>query len=54
MISARIPTEVLAKLDEWAANNESTRSAAVAELLAKALARESAVPVKRPRKPKAD
>jgi metal-responsive CopG/Arc/MetJ family transcriptional regulator len=38
MISARIPVEVLAKLDEWAANNECTRSTAVAELLAKALA----------------
>jgi hypothetical protein len=38
MISARIPVEVLAKLDEWAANNECTRSTAAAELLAKALA----------------
>jgi hypothetical protein len=36
MISARIPVEVLAKLDEWAANN-CTRSTALAELLAKAL-----------------
>jgi metal-responsive CopG/Arc/MetJ family transcriptional regulator len=54
MISARIPVEVLSKLDEWAANNECTRSTAVAELLAKALARESAPLAKRPRKPKAD
>jgi metal-responsive CopG/Arc/MetJ family transcriptional regulator len=48
MISARIPLEVLAKLDEWAANNECTRSTAVAELLAKALADKPS------RKPKAD
>ena len=38
MISARIPVDVLSKLDEWAAVNECTRSAAVAILLAKALA----------------
>jgi hypothetical protein len=37
MISARIPVEVLAKLDDWAAAHESTRSTAVALLLAKAL-----------------
>jgi hypothetical protein len=38
MISARIPVNVLSKLDEWAAANECTRSAAVALLLTKALA----------------
>jgi metal-responsive CopG/Arc/MetJ family transcriptional regulator len=37
MISARIPVDVLAKLDEWAAANECTRSTAVALLLARAL-----------------
>ena len=37
MISARIPVDVLSKLDEWAAVNECTRSTAVALLLTKAL-----------------
>jgi hypothetical protein len=37
MISARIPVDVLSKLDEWAATNECTRSTAVALLLTKAL-----------------
>jgi hypothetical protein len=36
-ISARVPKEVLAKLDKWATSNECSRSEAVAFLLAKAL-----------------
>lgn len=37
LVSARVPADVIAKIEEWAAKNGCTRSIAIAALLAKAL-----------------
>lgn len=53
-VAVRLPTEILAQVDEWAASNDLKRSDAIRDLIERALTAKPPAKPRRPAKRKAE